>query len=120
MDVKRQIYNFDAAGRSLGRLATEIARLLMGKHKASYLPYKDLGDTVIIKNVDKLKIFSSKLGQKKYYHFSGYPGGLKTKKFIDLFHKKPTEVLRRAVYNMLPKNKLRKTMIVRLKFETKN
>jgi len=107
-------HTIDATNKSLGRLATEIARFLIGKHKPNYVPYKDLGDRVVVKNIGKLKIFPNKLKQKKYYHYTGYPGGLKVKTLEELFSKNPAEVLRRAVYNMLPKNKLRKERMKKL------
>ncbi|MGB9680711.1 MAG: 50S ribosomal protein L13 [Patescibacteria group bacterium] len=114
MKDKQKVHEIDATNKSLGRLATEVARLLIGKHKPDYLPHKDLGETVIVKNIDKLKISFKKLRQKKYYHHSGYPGGLKIETLEKLFLKSPAEVLRRAVYNMLPKNKLRKERIKKL------
>lgn len=109
-------YTIDASGKSLGRLASEIAIILMGKHKPSFVPYKDLGDIVIVKNVEKIKFTGKKLEQKKYYHHTGYPGSLKIKKLKELFEKNPKDVLIKAVSRMLPKNKLRKNMIKRLKF----
>jgi len=113
-DLKRTTHHIDATGESLGRLATKIARLLMGKNKASYLPYKDDGDTVVVTGVERLAIAPKKIQQKKYYHYSGYPGGMKSKKMSNIFAAQPAEVLRHAVYYMLPKNKLRKNMIKRL------
>jgi large subunit ribosomal protein L13 len=104
----------DATGKVLGRLATQIARLLIGKHKSNYLPYKDVPIKVIVKNVKKMKIFPKKLKQKKYYSHSRYPGGLKVRTLEELFLKDPGKVLRLAVYGMLPKNKLRKKRIKRL------
>ena len=115
--VERKTHTIDASDKVLGRLATEITRLLSGKNKASYVPYLDLGDAVIVENAGKIKITGKKLEQKKYYHYSGYPGGLKTKKMGEVFAKNPAEVLYRAVYNMLPKNKLRKRMFKRLKIK---
>ena len=113
-DLKRTTHHIDATGESLGRLATKIARLLMGKNKASYLPYKDDGDTVVVTGVERLAIAPKKIQQKKYYHYSGYPGGMKSKKMSNIFAAQPAEVLRHAVYYMLPKNKLRKNMVKRL------
>ncbi len=115
--VERKTHTIDASDRVLGRLASQIAQLLSGKRKASYVPYLDLGDTVIVKNAGKIKITGRKLEQKKYYHHSGYIGGLKTKKMSEIFSKNPAEVLYRAIYNMLPKNKLRKGMLKRLKIQ---
>ncbi len=115
LGFQRPVYKIDATEKVLGRLATEVAILLRGKNKASYLPYLDKGGEVIIKNVAKIKTTGRKLFQKQYYHYSGYPSGLKIKKMSDLMVQKPAEVLKKAVWNMLPKNKLRDKMIKRLK-----
>jgi large subunit ribosomal protein L13 len=114
IELKKTTHHIDAGGESLGRLATKIARLLMGKNKPSYSPHKDGGDTVVVTNVDRLAIAPKKVQQKKYYHYSGYPGGMKSKKMSNVLVEEPAEVLRHAVYYMLPKNKLRKNMIKRL------
>lgn len=114
MDLKT--YTIDATGRPLGRLASEIAVILIGKHKTDFVPYKDSGDVVLVKNIEKIKFTGKKLEQKKYYHYTGYPGGLKVKKLKELFEKTPKVVLIKAVNRMLPKNKLRKFRIKRLKF----
>lgn len=114
---KPKTHIIDAKGKILGRLASEIAILLRGKHKPNFVPYKDMGDFVIVKNVDKLKFTGKKLEQKKYYRHSGYPGGLKEIPLKKLFQQRPQQVLRKAVWGMLPKNKLRKKQIKRLKFE---
>lgn len=113
--VNRQTHKIDAADQAAGRLATKIACLLMGKNKASYAPNFDNGDFVEVINVNKLKFTGKKLTQKKYYSYSGYPGGLKVKKMSDLLEKHPEQILSKAVYNMLPKNKLRKEFMKRLK-----
>ncbi len=115
--MERKTHTIDATDKVLGRVATKIAILLRGKHKKDFVPYKDMGDFVIVKNVDKLKITGKKLEQKKYYRHSGYLGGLKEISLKDLFKSKPEEVLRKAVYGMLPKNKLRAKQIKRLRFE---
>lgn len=115
--MERKIHKIDASGRVLGRLATEIAILLRGKHKPDFLPYKDMGDFVIVKNVGKLKITGKKLEQKKYFRHSEYIGGVKEIPLKKLFKEKPREVLRKAVLGMLPKNKLRAKQIKRLKIE---
>jgi len=107
----------DASSKTLGRLSTEIANLLRGKHKPDFLPYKNTGDFVMVKNVDKIKFTGKKLEKKKYYRHSGYLGGLKETSLKRLFQKNPKEVLRRAVFGMLPKNKLRARIIKKLKFE---
>lgn len=113
--IKRETHEIDATDISLGRLATQIALILRGKNKVTFEPHLDQGDIVNISNAAKIKITGRKLEQKKYYHHSGYPGGLKEKKMGDVFAKDPAEVLKRAVWNMLPKNKLRAKMVKRLK-----
>ena len=115
--MERKKYFIDAKGRVLGRLATEIAILLRGKGKANFQPNKDMGDFVIVKNVSLLKFTGKKLEKKKYYHHSGYMGGLKVRTLKELFEKRPEEVLRKAVLGMMPKNKLRRVQIKRLNFE---
>jgi len=115
--MRRQTHIIDASGKVLGRLASEIAILLRGKHKPNFVPYKDMGDFVVVKNVEKLKFTGKKLEQKKYYRHSGYIGGLKEIPLQRLFQTRPEEVLRKAVWGMLPKNKLRKKQIKRLKIE---
>ena len=98
-------------------MASKIAILLQGKHKPNFVPYKDEGDFVIVKNVAQMKITGKKRNQKVYYHHSGYLGGLKEIPMKKILAQKPSEVLRRAVLGMLPKNKLRAKQIKRLKFE---
>lgn len=115
--MERNTHTIDAANKVLGRLATEIAMLLRGKHKPDFLPYKDIGDFVIVKNIKKIKISGRKLDQKVYYRHSGYLGGLKETPLKKLFEKNPGEVLRRAVLGMLPKNRLKARQIKRLKIE---
>ncbi len=109
--MKRETYTIDASGKVLGRLATEIAKLLRGKHKPDFLPNKDMGDFVIVKNVEKIKISGKKLEKKKYYRHTGYLGHLKEIPLKKLFKEKPAEVLKKAVFGMLPKNKLRSIQI---------
>jgi large subunit ribosomal protein L13 len=115
--MERQTHTIDAENRVLGRLASGIAILLRGKQKPDFFPYKDMGDLVVIKNVGKMKITGRKMEQKIYYRHSGYMGGLKEVPLKKLFKENPAEVLRKAVYGMLPKNKLRERQIKRLKFE---
>jgi len=115
--MKRETHTIDATGKVLGRLATEIAILLRGKHKPDFAPNKDIGDFVIVKNVDKVKITGKKLEQKKYYRHSGYLGHLKEIPLKKVFIETPAKVLRKTVYGMLPKNKLSKEQIKRLKIE---
>jgi large subunit ribosomal protein L13 len=114
---KRKNHTIDAEGQILGRLASKIALLLQGKNNPSYDPSQDMGDVVIIKNIDKIKVTGKKFDQKIYYSYSGYHGGLKAVPFNKLFEKRPPEVLRRAVLGMLPKNRLRAKRIRRLRFE---
>jgi large subunit ribosomal protein L13 len=115
--MERRTHTIDATGKVLGRLAVEIANLLRGKNKPNFVPYKDMGDFVLVKNVDKIKFSGKKLEQKKYYRHSGYLGGLKEIPLKKLFKENPCEVLRKAVWGMLPKNKLRARQIKRLKFK---
>ena len=99
----------------LGKVAAEIAVRLMGKHKPSYTPHVDGGDFVIVTNAEKIAVTGKKLLDKKYYRHSGYPGGLKVRNLQEMLEKQPTEVIRKAVERMLPKNKLGSQMIGRLK-----
>lgn len=115
--MERKIHKIDATDKVLGRLATEIATLLRGKHKPDFAPYKDIGDFVMVKNVDKLKLTGKKIQQKKYFRYSGYPGGLKETPLKKLFESDPGQVLKKAVWGMLPKNKLRAKQIKRLRIE---
>jgi len=118
--MKRDIHTIDAADQVLGRLATRIAGFLRGKHKPDFVPYQDKGDFVEVKNVDKIKFTGKKLEQKKYYHHTGFLGGLKETPLKKVFEKNPGEVLKKAVWGMLPKNKLRKGQIKRLTFASQN
>lgn len=115
--MERKTHTIDATGKVLGRLAAEISVLLRGKNKADFAPYKDMGDIIVIKNADKLKITGKKIEKKIYYHHTGYLGGLKKTPLKSIFKKEPGEVLKMAVFGMLPKNKLRAKQIKRLKFE---
>jgi large subunit ribosomal protein L13 len=114
MKIKRNWQLFDAKDKILGRLASEISQLLLGKQKPTFLPYLDDGDYVVVVNAAKVRVSGKKEKQKKYYRHSGYPGGLKMETLVDLRARKPTEILRRAVLGMLPKNKLRKERMKRL------
>lgn len=117
-EVTRNWYEIDAEGKILGKIATEIAVRLMGKHKPSYTPHVDGGDFVVVVNADKFAVTGKKMLDKKYYRHSGYPGGLKVRSLEEMLEKKPTEVIRKAVERMLPKNKLGNQMINRLKIYT--
>lgn len=108
----------DASGKSLGRVATQVARLLRGKHKPIFTPHLDTGDFVIVINVEKAKLTGAKLKDKYYYHHTGYPGGLKAVRAEKLMEKKPTELLRLAVKGMLPRNALNRKILHKLKLYT--
>jgi len=115
--VNRKTIKIDAEGKPLGRLAVEVAVALRGKNKPSFVPYKDVGDTVLIKNIDKMKFTGNKLTGKTYYKFTGYLGNLKQATLKEFLIKAgPKEVLRKAVMGMLTKNTLRDRQIKRLKF----
>jgi len=114
-DIQREWYVVDAQGRTLGRLASEIARILRGKHKPIYVPHIDCGDYVIVVNAEKVRLTGRKLDQKFYYRHSGYPGGLKSISLRKQLQKHPTRVLKAAVQGMLPKNRLGRAMIKKLK-----
>lgn len=112
----RETYKVDAAGQPLGRLATDIATHLIGKHRADYAPNKDLGDIVEVENAGQMTFSGrNKMEQKTYYRHSGWPGGLKEKSLRVMFEESPAKVLQAAVSRMLPKNKLRKERLSRLK-----
>jgi len=116
--LKRENHIIDATDKVLGRLSTEVAVLLRGKNKVGFAPYKDIGDFVTIKNVEKLKFTGKKFKDKIYYHHSLYMGGLKKATMKEVVAKKGhSEILRKAVMGMLTKNKLRAKQIKRLKFE---
>ena len=111
---KRDVHKIDAANKAVGRIATEISILLRGKDRSDFQKHIDAGSSVVVSNAAKMTFSGKKLEQKKYYHHSGYPGGLKETSMSEVFEKDPGEVLKRAVWNMLPKNKLRAKMIKRL------
>jgi len=113
--MERKTYTIDATGRILGRLAVQISGLLRGKGKVDFVPYKDMGDIVIVKNAKNIKVSGKKADQKKYYHHSLYLGGLKEVPFKKLFEKNPAEVFKKAVWGMMPKNTLRDEQIKRLR-----
>ena len=115
--METKTYTIDATGKALGRLATEVVALLRGKNKPSFLPYKDAENVVIVKNIKEMKITGKKMEQKRYFHHSRYLGGEKFMTLKVLFKENPGEVLKKAVYGMLPKNRLRAKQIKRLKFE---
>ena len=108
-------YTIDAANKILGRLSTEVAVLLRGKNKPDFAPHIDPENEVVVFNIDKIKFTVKKIKQKIYYRHSGYPGGIKARRLEEVLEKDSREVVRMAVYGMLPKNKLRDKMIKRLK-----
>src|SRR6056297_901209 len=114
-DVQKAWYVVDLEDRVLGRAATEIARVLRGKHKAIYSPSVDTGDFVVVVNAEKVRLTGHKLDQKTYYRHSGYPGGVKSLTAAQMLEKKPEEVIRKAVKGMLPKNRLGRQMFKKLK-----
>ncbi|MEO2066407.1 MAG: 50S ribosomal protein L13 [Desulfurobacteriaceae bacterium] len=114
-DVQRDWYLVDATGKTLGRLASEIAKILMGKHKPTYTPHVDGGDFVVVVNAEKIFVTGKKLDKKIYYKHTLYPGGLKETPLRKMLQEKPEEVIRLAVRGMLPKNKLRDRRMKRLK-----
>lgn len=114
-DIKRDWFVIDLEGQVLGRAATEIARILRGKHKAIYTPSVDTGDFVIVLNADKVTLTGKKMADKMYYQHSLYPGGLRSINAEKLLDKKPEDLIRKAVKGMLPKNKLGRQMFKKLK-----
>jgi large subunit ribosomal protein L13 len=114
-EIERDWYVIDAEGQTLGRLASRIAPILRGKHKPIYTPHLDCGDFVVIVNADKVRVTGRKLDQKLYHRHSGYPGGLTSISLRDQLDKHPERVLYAAVKGMLPKNKLGRRMIKKLK-----
>ena len=112
--IKRKLHKIDAKNKIVGRISTEIALILRGKNKPEFEPHNDCGDIVEIDNINQLRFTGKKLDQKKYYHYSGYPGGLKEKKLKDIVEKDPGDILKRAVREMLPPVKFRKNMMKRL------
>ena len=114
-DIERGWFVVDATDQILGRLATEVARRLRGKHKPIFTPHMDTGDFVIVVNADKIKLTGRKWDQKNYYHHSGYPGGIKGIVAHKLIQKEPEEMVKKAVWGMLPKNRLGRKLIKKLK-----
>ena len=114
-EIERKWWLIDADGKVLGRLATEVAVLLRGKGKPSFVNFLDIGDFVVVINAEKIKVTGRKLEQKKYYSHSGYPGGIKEKTLKDLMETNPEEVIRKAVWGMIPKNKLGRKVHKKLK-----
>ncbi len=113
--VQRDWYVVDAAEKTLGRLASEIAHRLRGKHKAEYTPHVDTGDYIVVINAEKIQVTGAKTTDKMYHHHTGYPGGLKSISFEKLIEKAPERVLQNAVKGMLPRNPLGRAMFKKLK-----
>jgi large subunit ribosomal protein L13 len=112
--LQRKYYLFDCEADNFGRIATRVATILQGKHKADYVPNQDRGDNVVLVNISKIRFSGNKAEKKMYYSFSGYPGGITSRKLSDLIKNDPERIVFEAVYNMLPKNKLRDKMIKKL------
>ena len=114
-EVERKWYVVDANGQTLGRLATQVAMILRGKHRPTYTPHVDTGDHVIIINAEKIHLTGKKLQDKKYYRHSGYPGGIKSVTAGEVLQRHPERVIKAAVWGMIPHNKLGRQMIKKLK-----
>jgi large subunit ribosomal protein L13 len=114
-DIKQEWFLVNAEGKTLGRLASEIAQVLRGKHKPIYTPHLDCGDFVIVVNAEKVRVTGRKLDQKMYYRHTGYPGGIKSISLRNQLQKHPERVLEAAVRGMLPKNRLGRKMFKKLK-----
>jgi large subunit ribosomal protein L13 len=113
--IERRWYLVDAEGQTLGRLATRIADTLRGKRKPEYTPHVDSGDFVVVVNAEKVAVTGKKREQKLYYRHSGYPGGLRSRPLGDELERRPTEVIRKAVKGMLPRNRLARQQLTKLK-----
>ena len=113
--IRREWHEVNAKNQALGRIATQIAKYLMGKHKPNYVPYLDAGDYVVVTNASEVKITGKKAEQKTYTYHSGYPGGLRQENFDSMIERHPEEVIRHAIWGMIPKTKQGRGMIKRLK-----
>jgi large subunit ribosomal protein L13 len=114
-EIQRDWLIVDAEGKTLGRLATQIAERLRGKNKPQFAPHVDIGDFVVVINAEKITVTGNKLEQKIYYKHSGYPGGLRERTLKEQLNRQPTEVLRKAVKGMLPRNRLGRAQLTKLK-----
>ena len=114
-EVDRRWYVVDAEGQTLGRLATQIAETLRGKRKPQYTPHVDTGDFVVVVNAEKIAVTGKKLDEKLYYRHSGYPGGLRSRTLREQLERRPTDVIRKAVKGMLPRNRLSRAQLTKLK-----
>ncbi len=115
LEVERKWYVIDAEGKTLGRLASEIARVLRGKNKPQYTPHVDVGDFVIVVNADRVVVTGKKAEQKVYRRHSGYPGGMKETSYERMLARRPEEILRKAAYGMMPKTRLARQQFGKLK-----
>jgi large subunit ribosomal protein L13 len=115
LEVERKWYVVDAEGKHLGRLATEIVRVLRGKNKPQYTPHVDVGDFVVVVNAERVAVTGRKAEQRIYRRHSGYPGGMKETSYEQMLARKPTEILRKAVYGMMPKTRLARKQFKKLK-----
>jgi len=113
-EIVRKWYVVDASEQTLGRLASQVARILMGKESPKYTPFIDAGDHVIVVNAEKIRTTGVKAEQKKYQHYTGYPGGLRTEEYTKRLARKPEAIIEAAVQRMLPKNRLGKQMLMKL------
>lgn len=114
-NVEMKWYLIDAEGQTLGRLASQIASIIRGKNKPTYTPHADTGDFVVVINAEKINVTGNKLNDKIYYNHSGYAGGLKKRTLKEMLEKKPEEVLRKAIWGMLPHNKLGRKQMGKVK-----
>ncbi len=114
-EIERDWFVVDAAGMTLGRMATEVARILRGKHKPTFAPHMDMGDHVIVVNADKVVLTAGKASRKMVHRHSGYPGGLHSETYADLMNRRPAEAVRRSIVGMLPKNRLGRQQARKLK-----
>ena len=114
-EIERAWYVVDAEGLTLGRMSTEVARILRGKHKPTFTPHLDTGDHVIIVNAEKVVLTSNKAETKQVYRHTGYPGGIRSSTYAEMLDRKPAEAVRRTIRGMLPKNRLGRQMLSKLK-----
>ena len=114
-DRERSWVLVDASGKTLGRLATQIADILRGKRKPEYTPHIDTGDFIVVVNAEKIRVTGDKLHQKTYWRHSGYPGGIKSRTLAEMLERRPEEVIRKAVKGMLPRNRLARQQLTKLK-----
>jgi large subunit ribosomal protein L13 len=114
-DRQRDWHLVDADGQTLGRMATQIAEILRGKRKPEYTPHCDVGDFVVVVNAAKIHVTGNKLQDKRYYRHSGYPGGIRSRTLAEMLERRPEEVIRKAVKGMLPRNRLARKQLLKLK-----